>query len=108
MSREPGRGPMPFPLLPFPRREFLRRSVLAGAGILALPSLRALGANVDADRWSLLSDTHIAADPATIAREINMADHLRAAVAEVRGLGPAPAGLFVNGDCSLDYGPFED
>lgn len=99
---------MPLHLAPLSRREFLRRSAFAGASLLALPALRAANAKVDPDRWALLSDTHIAADPATIAREVNLAEHLRTVVAELRGLGAAPAGVFVNGDCSLDYGPYDD
>jgi 3',5'-cyclic AMP phosphodiesterase CpdA len=98
---------MPLHFASLSRREFLRRSVLAGAGFLTLPALRA-AANVDPHRWALLSDTHIAGDPATIAREVNMAEHLRVAVAEVRALAVAPAGVFVNGDCSLDHGLAED
>ena len=97
---------MPLHLPPLTRRDFLRRSIAATAGLLTLPALRAAGA--DPDRWALLSDTHIAADPATISREVNMADHLRATLAEVRALTTPPAGVFVNGDCSLLRGLAED
>ncbi len=93
---------MPFHLTPLTRRSFLRRSLAAGAGVLALPTLRAAAS--DPDRWALLSDTHIAGDPAAINRGVNMAANLRAAVAEVRALATAPAGLIINGDCSLDAG----
>lgn len=93
---------MPLHLAPLTRRHFLRRTLAAGAGVLALPSLRAAGA--DPDRWALLSDTHIAGDAATIKRGVDLAAHLRATVAEVRGLATAPAGLIVNGDCALDAG----
>jgi 3',5'-cyclic AMP phosphodiesterase CpdA len=99
---------MPFHIAPFSRREFLRRSALAGAGLLTIPALRAADSRVAADRFALLSDTHVAGDPATIAHEVNMAGHLRAVVAEVGALTPAPAGVFVNGDCSLDHGLAED
>ena len=99
---------MPLHIAPLSRREFLRRSAFAGASLLALPALRAADAKTDPDRWALLSDTHVAGDPAAISREINMAEHLRAVVAEVRALSAAPAGVFVNGDCSLDHGLPED
>ena len=99
---------MPLHLTPLSRREFLRRSLAASAGALALPAFRAAAANADPDRWALFSDTHIAADQAAISREVNMAAHLRAAVAEVRALAVPPGGLIVNGDCSLDHGPAED
>lgn len=96
---------MPFHLAPLSRREFLRRSLAASAGLL---TFRASAATADPDRWALFSDTHIAGDQAAISREVNMADHLRAAVAEVRALSVPPTGLIVNGDCSLDHGVPED
>ena len=99
---------MPLHLSPLPRREFLRRSLLAGASILTLPTLRAEGAKVDPDRWALFSDTHIDADLAKVARDINLAEHLRQAVAGVQRLPSAPAGIFVNGDCALDRGLASD
>lgn len=97
---------MPLHLAPVSRRQFLRRSALGAASLLTLPALRAVSGN--GERWALLSDTHIASDPATIAREVNMAEHLRTAVAGVLALGAAPVGLIVNGDCSFDYGPYAD
>lgn len=96
---------MPLHLAPLSRREFLRRSLAASAGVLVL---RASAAQADPDRWALFSDTHIAGDQAVISREVNMAAHLKAAVAEVRALGVPPVGLIVNGDCSLDHGEPED
>ncbi len=91
---------MPFHLAPLSRRQFLRRSLAASAAVLTLPALRA-ATGADPDRWALLADTHIAGDPAAVSRGVNMADHLRATVAEVRSLATPPAGLIVNGDCSL-------
>ena len=92
---------MPLHLAPLTRRSFLRRSLAASAGLL---TFRASAAQADPDRWALLSDTHIAGDVAEISRGVNLADHLRATVAEVRALATAPAGLIVNGDCSLNAG----
>lgn len=66
--------------------------------------MRGFAAEGDPDRWALLSDTHVAEDPATIARGINPAEHLRSVVEQVRALSKAPAGLLLNGDCSLDRG----
>lgn len=64
-----------------------------------------LAAESAEDRWALLSDTHIAADPAQVARNVNLARHLRTAVAEVKALaGSGVAHVMVNGDCSLDRG----
>ena len=97
---------MPLHLTPLSRRAFLHRSL--AAGVLTLPAFRAAGAATDPDRWALLSDTHIAGDTAVISRDVNMAAHLRLVIAEVSALTPAPAGVFVNGDCSLDHGLAED
>lgn len=83
------------------RRDFLRRTLLAGAATL---TLRADDRRADADRFALLSDTHIDTDPERIARGVHLADHLRAAIAGVQALATPPAGLFINGDCSLDIG----
>lgn len=99
---------MPLHLPPISRREFLRRSLVAGAGLLTIPALRAADARVDLNHWALLSDIHIAADPTLVRFDINMVDHLRAAVAGVRGLSSAPAGVFVNGDCAFNHGLAED
>jgi 3',5'-cyclic AMP phosphodiesterase CpdA len=58
----------------------------------------------DPDFWALFSDTHIAADPARIAREINMADRLSRVVAEITKASPLPSGALVNGDLALNTG----
>ena len=92
---------MPFHLTP--RREFLRRAALAGAGLFAARGLRAAEA-AESSRWALLSDTHIGSKPDTLAREINLADHLRAVVKEVTALKAAPVAVFINGDCALKAG----
>jgi Icc protein len=100
---------MPFHLAPQSRREFLRRSLLAGAGLLTIPAFRAAAAFApDPDRWALLSDPHIAADPATIMRNVHLVDHLRAVIAEIGRLPTPPVGAFINGDCALDRGLAED
>ena len=99
---------MPLHLTPLSRRAFLRRSIAAGAGLLAFPALRAAENDADPDLWALLSDTHIAADRAAINRDVNMTDHLEAAVKGVRALASRPAGVFVNGDCALLKGLAED
>ena len=99
---------MPFHLPPISRREFLCRSLAASAGLLTIPALRAAVSKVDPDHWAIFSDTHVAGD-ATMARfDVNMADHLRAAVAGVRALLAPPAGVLVNGDCAFNHGLGED
>jgi 3',5'-cyclic AMP phosphodiesterase CpdA len=99
---------MPFHLPPISRRDFLRRSLAASAGLLTIPALRAADSKADPNHWALFSDTHIAGD-ATMARfDVNMADHLRAAVAGVRALASAPVGVIVDGDCAFNHGLAED
>jgi Icc protein len=95
---------MPLHLHAISRREFLLRSAAAGAGLLIIPALRAAGSKANPDRWALLSDTHIAADPAATKLDVNMAGHLRAAIAEVLALSTPPQGMLINGDCALDQG----
>ena len=82
------------------RRAFLRRTLLAGTGLLATRPLFA----AETSRWALLSDTHIGPKPETLARETNMADHLRASVQAVLGVKSSLAGVFINGDCALKAG----
>lgn len=94
---------MPFHLPALSRREFLRRSVLAGAGYLALRS-GVSAAETDPHRWALLSDTHIAEDPTTIAREVNLTKNLESVISQVSSLSARPAGLMINGDCALNRG----
>ena len=71
---------MPITLPPISRRNFIAGS-LAAAGAGLLPHNWAFGADepqaVDPHRVALLSDTHVAADLAHVARNVNMADHLR-------------------------------
>ena len=99
---------MPIHLPPISRRRFLASSLLAAAGLLLPRNLFADEKPVDEHFWALLSDTHIAADRATIAREINMAAHLQAVAKEVIGLSSRPAGVIVNGDCAFNRGEVGD
>ena len=99
---------MPFHLPPISRRQFLRRSLVAGAGLLTIPALRAADSKADPDHWAFFSDTHVAGDASMVRFDVNMADHLRAVVAGVRALSSPPAGVFVNGDCAFNHGLAED
>jgi len=94
---------MPFHVPPVSRRRFLIGSAAAGAGLL-LPASWAAAKDADPDRWALLSDPHIAADPAQMGRGINMAEHLRKVAAEIVALDRLPGGLLVNGDCAVTAG----
>jgi 3',5'-cyclic AMP phosphodiesterase CpdA len=99
---------VPFHIPPITRRDFLYRTLAAGAGLLTIRSLQAGDSTTDLNHWALFSDTHVAADTATLRLDVNMADHLRNAVAGVRALNSPPAGVLVNGDCAYDHGLAED
>jgi 3',5'-cyclic AMP phosphodiesterase CpdA len=71
------------------------------------------------DRWTLLSDPHVAADLDRTRGRVNMAQNLRQALDEAldeaaSGGGAGPSGLIVNGDCAYrngqvgDYAAFAD
>ena len=95
---------MPIYLAPISRRRFLGTS-LAAAGAAALGCRHALAADEkSATRFALLSDTHIAADPATVAQQVHLAEHLRAACAGVTAAGEKPAAAFITGDLALKDG----
>ncbi len=95
---------MPIHLPPISRRAFLRRALLAGAGLALTPHVSAAMRRTDANSWALLADTHIAADLAAVKSKVVMADHLKAAAREIVGLPRRAAGVFVVGDCALSSG----
>lgn len=99
---------MPITLHPVSRRRFLKGSLAASVGLLAAPNLFADEVITDPHRLALLSDVHIAADPAAHERGVVMFDHLKQAVAEVVKLDPRPAAAFINGDCAYHTGQVED
>jgi Icc protein len=95
-------------IIPITRRRFLRVSARGAVAAIAVPSVRATLSKevpVDRHRFAFLSDTHIMADPAAVARGINMADHLRQVVAEIAAQTARPAGVVVNGDLATDGSP---
>jgi hypothetical protein len=103
---------MPLHLPPISRRRFL-------AGSMAAASAMALGdalwgaderppADRDPHRFALLSDVHIAADPAAVLRKVTMAENLKKVIAEVTALSPLPAAAAINGDLALGTGEAGD
>ena len=98
---------MPISLPPLSRRRFLT-SVVAGAATCLARSSVGKEPLCDANRFALLSDTHIAGDRTKIARGINMHDNLKTVVGEVLATQPAPAGVLVAGDLALNEGTGED
>lgn len=100
---------MPITIHPVSRRRFLAGTLAAGLGTLALPEfLVAADVAADPHRLALLSDVHIAADPAAHERGVVMAEHLKKAIAEIETLDPKPAAAYINGDCAYHVGLTED
>lgn len=97
---------MPFHLPAISRREFLVRTL--GAGALALGNLRAEEPSADPDLWALYSDTHIAASTAKVWRGEAMYDNSRRVNQEMFGLPKRPCGLIHFGDCAFKEGLAED
>jgi 3',5'-cyclic AMP phosphodiesterase CpdA len=98
---------MPFTLPTISRRQFLTAAAAGAATCLT----RGAGAEDrvrDPNRFALLSDTHIAGDPKTIARGISMHEHLQAVVREILASQPTPAEVFISGDCVYSKGLSED
>lgn len=69
------------------------RRLFLGAAVASLASLRAAASST---RWALLSDTHVAADPADENRGFRPTENLQQVVTQVRGAGVA--GSLINGD----------
>lgn len=106
---------MPITLGPTSRRQFLKGSLALGAGMIAATALRSFGepttqpASDASDRLLLLSDIHISGDAKKVDREVNMSDHLAAAVAAIGALaGPKSIGMFINGDLAYRDGQAAD
>ena len=99
---------MPIHLPPISRRQFLRRTLAGGAALALSPHLFAAAKRADPNSWALLSDPHLAADRALVAREVNMADHFTTVARELLQLPKRPAGVFVTGDCAYNSGQVGD
>jgi 3',5'-cyclic AMP phosphodiesterase CpdA len=99
---------MPIHLAPISRRCFIRRALLAGAGLALAPKLLAADKSVDPDSWALLSDTHLAAERSFLCRGINMVEHFEIVSKDLRGLPKRPAGVFLTGDCAYSRGESGD
>ncbi len=100
---------MPLHLAPLSRRQFLARAAAGSAALALAPRVFAAASRrPDPHTWALLSDTHIAADPKRIAREINLADCLTRVVEEILDRPHRPAGALVDGDLALGTGEAGD
>lgn len=99
---------MPIHLPPLSRRQFLTRSLLGGAALLARPRSWAATPATDPHTWALISDTHIAADAAKNARGINMAAQLSTVVRDILAQPRRPQGALINGDLAFNTGETAD
>jgi hypothetical protein len=99
---------MPITLGPVSRRQFLAGTVAFGLGTLFERQLHADEERADPHRLALLSDIHIAADPAHKERGVVMFDHLKQVVGEVLALSPKPASVLIDGDCAFKTGETAD
>ena len=99
---------MPIYLQPISRRKFLYRALTGSAALALSPRLLAATKRTDPNSWALLSDIHIAADPAQEARGINMTGHLQTVSKELLALPKNPAGVFITGDCAYNSGQAGD
>ncbi|NLF68577.1 MAG: phosphohydrolase [Candidatus Anammoximicrobium sp.] len=98
---------MPITLPPLSRRRFLA-SVVAGSATWLAHGSSAHASARDANRFALLSDTHIAGDRAKVARGVNMHDNLQKVVGEILAAQSAPAGALIAGDLAFNNGTLED
>src|SRR6266481_6927124 len=99
---------MPIHLPRITRRQFLSRSVAAGAGLALSRDLFAATRKTDSDFWALLSDTHLAADHKQLGNGINMAEHFKQVSLDLLSLPKRPAGVFITGDCAFNRGEMGD
>jgi Icc protein len=99
---------MPIHLPPLSRRSFLRRALIASAGMAYAPQLLAGDRRADPNSWIFLADPHIAADPKKVNKSVNMTDHLAAVSKQVLALPERPAGVIVAGDCAFSQGDSGD
>ena len=99
---------MPFHLPPVSRRQFLAGSFAAGLSTLQYPQRSWAAESANPDHWTLISDTHIDQDPATVARGANMAENLRRVANEMLELPERPAGVILSGDCAHREGNLGD
>jgi 3',5'-cyclic-AMP phosphodiesterase len=98
---------MPVYLPPISRRRFLKGS-LAASALVAAGGCASHKSASDAHGWALLSDIHIAADPATVHSNVNMTRNLRAVAEEVRAWPEPVSGVLINGDLAFNSGESAD
>lgn len=97
---------MPVTLPQLSRREFLKRTALAGTVAAFAPTSYAdlSGKSRDPHTFAFFSDCHIAAAATLRHAGVNMAENLAACARELAAWPVKPAALFVNGDLAYKFG----
>lgn len=99
---------MPISLVPRDDAGLSRRAALgglAGLGLAATAGWRVRADQPAPSPWiALVSDTHIAADPAARERDQTMTENLRAVVAGILAEPTSPAAVVIDGDLALKDG----
>jgi 3',5'-cyclic AMP phosphodiesterase CpdA len=90
------------------RRQFLKQSFVAAAGVACGRRLFAADKPMDSNTWALLADLHIAARRTKAARGVVLADNLTGVVRELLALPMLPSAVVVAGDCSFAEGEAGD
>jgi 3',5'-cyclic AMP phosphodiesterase CpdA len=98
---------MPVYLPPVSRRRFLKGS-LAASALMVAGGCATRGSNADGTSWALLSDIHIAADPALIHSNVNMTRNLQTVSQEVLAWPEPVSGALINGDLAYNSGEAAD
>src|SRR5262245_53634647 len=88
---------------PTTRRQFLAGVTALGGAALGTSVAAASPPNDKAGGiwYALVADIHIAADPARRVFNQNMADHLKAVVADILAAGEPPHGVVIAGDLAM-------
>jgi 3',5'-cyclic-AMP phosphodiesterase len=99
---------MPFTLAACDRRTFARGLLATGLGAagigaagVELAAAEPPAKPIDADRWTILSDVHVPADPRTERHGFLPAEHLERVVERILAAPTRPAHVLVNGDCAF-------
>src|SRR5580658_1986640 len=98
---------MPLYLPPVSRRRFLKGS-LAASALMVAGGCATRQSNADGNSWALLSDIHIAADPALIHSNVNMTRNLQAVSEEVLAWPEPVSAVLINGDLAYNSGEAAD
>ncbi len=107
---------MPIHLPQISRRDFLKRAAVSTTALALAPAVCAAdpAKPADKDTFVFFSDTHISADPRTVAYDANMTVNLTATVKDFLAWSMNPALVLINGDLAFtnglpgDYAAFGD